>query len=152
MEEHDNEHENMVIAIKFFLLILAVCVVFASLKKAFGEAPSFEYCEVVKVVDGDTLDLRCPSDNYRVRLAGLNTPERGEKLHKKATDDLKELVSNKRVAFENIKKDRYGRSVGIVKVDSTCVNVAMRNKYKDTRYDKLVTGIMRKRLISEGWK
>lgn len=49
-----------------------------------------ETCDVVRVVDGDTLDVRCPGNPRveRVRLLGLDAPERGDPGAAAARDRL----------------------------------------------------------------
>lgn len=63
---------------------------------------------VEKVVDGDTLILE---DGQKVRLLGINAPEKGELFYEEAKARLKELVEGKSVYLEYDKKkrDRYGR-------------------------------------------
>ena len=63
---------------------------------------------VVKVIDGDTVDLQ---DGQRVRLLGINTPEKGQRYFQEATDRLEELILDKTVFLEMDKTDKgkYGR-------------------------------------------
>ncbi len=80
--------------------------------------PSLRYDESVyvkRVFDGDTLQL---SDGRRLRLIGVNTPERGknrqlaEPLARKAWRTLQTLAgpgSRLRLRWGKEKKDRYGR-------------------------------------------
>ena len=46
--------------------------------------------QVVRVIDGDTLD----STRGRVRLFGVDTPERGQRCASEATDRFQELAGN----------------------------------------------------------
>jgi len=48
--------------------------------------------EVVRIIDGDTLDVRSAETQLRVRLFGVDTPERGEACYQEATDRLAELA------------------------------------------------------------
>lgn len=48
--------------------------------------------EVVRVVDGDTLDVRSAQTELRVRLFGVDTPERDEACFEEATDRLEALA------------------------------------------------------------
>jgi micrococcal nuclease len=51
--------------------------------------PNCEAHAVDRVIDGDTLDF---SDGTRVRLFGVDTPERGENCFTEATDRLRQLA------------------------------------------------------------
>lgn len=63
---------------------------------------------VVRVVDGDTLEL---GNGATVRLVGIDTPERGECGYDTATDRLRALVGGRRVELgrSDEDRDRYGR-------------------------------------------
>ena len=51
--------------------------------------PDCEAHSVGRVIDGDTLDL---TDGTRVRVYGINTPERGERCFTEAIDRLRQLA------------------------------------------------------------
>ena len=51
---------------------------------------------VIRVIDGDTVELE---NEERVRLLGIDTPERGQMLFDEATDFLKEMISLARYLF-----------------------------------------------------
>lgn len=74
---------------------------------------------VTKVIDGDTFDV-LPSwvhgdrRGIRVRIAGINTPERGQPGHEQAKQALSKLIFNKQVTLEARHVDVYGRLVGNV--------------------------------------
>ena len=42
--------------------------------------------QVVRVIDGDTLDILISDIKYRVRLFGVDTPERRERCYEEATE------------------------------------------------------------------
>ena len=61
---------------------------------------------VDRVIDGDTFQ----SANARIRLFGLDTPERGEPCFAEATERLRQLAGDSvRVEFGPRQSDRYGR-------------------------------------------
>ncbi|TLM69236.1 MAG: hypothetical protein FDZ69_00245 [Deltaproteobacteria bacterium] len=70
--------------------------------------------KVVKVVDGDTLDVFQDRQTVRIRLNGIDAPESGQAYGKKAKQFVLELAAQKMVKVEVFEKDRYGRSVGDV--------------------------------------
>ncbi|MEI6054068.1 MAG: thermonuclease family protein [Candidatus Saccharibacteria bacterium] len=75
--------------------------------------------KVVKVVDGDTIDVNIDDKTERLRLIGIDTPETVDPgspvqcFGKEASDKAKELLSNKQVRLESDKsqgeRDKYSR-------------------------------------------
>lgn len=97
--------------------------------------------QVIKVLDGDTVDVlttnscnpasyeptggsKCRNGNeqVRVRLAEIDAPESKQPYGNKAKIELSNLVFSKRVEVKNETRDRYGRYVGHIYVDSEWVN------------------------------
>jgi micrococcal nuclease len=80
---------------------------------------------VTYIVDGDTLDI---NDN-RIRLALVNTPERGQEGYMDAKKLLQNLCLNKKGEVDiddgQRRGDRYGREVGVVYCDGINVNKAL---------------------------
>ena len=75
--------------------------------------------KVVRIVDGDTLVvLDRINAQHRVRLAGIDTPERGQPFGKRATENLSRLAGMKPARVEWYKKDRWKRLIGTVWVQS----------------------------------
>jgi len=70
---------------------------------------------VVGVVDGDTVDvLVAGHDSYRIRLSGIDAPEKAQPFGKAAKQAMSDLVMGRDVRVEYEKRDRYGRIVGVV--------------------------------------
>lgn len=80
---------------------------------------------VTKVVDGDTVDVQLSSGPIRVRLHGVDTPERGQPWGKESTAALTALVMGKQVGVEPFEQDRYDRMIGIVYRDDLNVNLEL---------------------------
>ena len=73
--------------------------------------------KVVKVADGDTITvLDSSKEQHRVRLAGIDAPEKGQPFGNASRKKLGELVAGKEVRVEFEKYDRYKRVVGKVLV------------------------------------
>jgi endonuclease YncB( thermonuclease family) len=70
-------------------------------------AEAVEY-RVSRIVDGDTVYLK---DGTKVRLHGIDTPERDQLYGKQATRSLDKLIGGKVFVVEK-DTDRYGRLVG----------------------------------------
>lgn len=70
---------------------------------------------VVHVADGDTLTvLDDQNQQHKVRLAGIDAPERSQPFGRRATTELANLTKNKRVIVDWTKTDRYRRIIGVV--------------------------------------
>lgn len=73
---------------------------------------------VVRVVDGDTLRVTTESGSgVRIRLYGIDCPERSQPGGKEATEYVKSVIG-RIVEIEEINHDRYGRSVAIVTTEN----------------------------------
>jgi len=80
---------------------------------------------VTRVIDGDT--FRTTSRKHSVRLANVDTPEKGTKGGAKATQRLKNLIQGRKVEVNTVARDAYGRAVAKVKRGGIDVNKAMVN-------------------------
>jgi endonuclease YncB( thermonuclease family) len=80
--------------------------------------------QVVGVTDGDTLTVLDASDQqFKIRLSGIDAPEKGQPFGNRAKESLSEMVFSKQVVVESKKEDRYRRKVGKVQHDGTDVNL-----------------------------
>ena len=105
--------------------IFAVSLLFAcSSAKTVSDIldPSNEV-EVVRVIDGDTLDVT----SGRVRLFGVDTPERGQRCAMEATERLRELAGDTvRLKDGPRLTDTYGRTLAYVyTVDGISIDAAL---------------------------
>ena len=79
---------------------------------------------VVKVYDGDTVTiLDANNTQHRIRLQGIDAPERGQAYGRKSGNHLSDAVAGERVTVEYSKRDRYKRIVGKVLLDSQDMNL-----------------------------
>ena len=107
-------------------------------KKSLPKSTSSEAIElsgtVTYVVDGDTLDV----NDVRVRLALVDTPERGEKGYNTAKNFVKNLCLGEKaeVDIDDGQRggDRYGREIGIVYCNGVNVNAKLLEKEYATIY------------------
>jgi micrococcal nuclease len=89
-------------------------------------ADAAEYTgKVVAIADGDTLTLLVDRQQMKIRLAEIDTPERGQPYGSKAKEALSQLAFGKRARVVAVDRDRYGRIVGRVYVDEVDVNAEM---------------------------
>lgn len=80
---------------------------------------------VISIADGDTLTVLDASNaQHKVRLAGIDAPERKQPFGNASRQHLAQLAFDKVVLVVHNKKDRYGRHVGKVAVDGVDANLA----------------------------
>ena len=91
-------------------------------------APPSTGVAVVRVVDGDTIVVAIGGPRgTKVRLIGIDTPERNECFFRAATERMRALVEGKRVRLlpDISETDRYGRLLRYMYVGNVFVNALM---------------------------
>lgn len=67
---------------------------------------------VVGVADGDTVTvLDADRVQHKVRIAGIDAPEKGQPFGQKAKERMSDMVFGKEVRIDGDTRDRYGRAV-----------------------------------------
>ncbi len=81
--------------------------------------------KVTKIIDGDTFmtDRR----KHPVRLANVDTPEKGQSGYSQAKKALQNLIQGQEVMIDTKARDKYNRSVANVKIEGRSVNMAMKD-------------------------
>ena len=81
---------------------------------------------VVSVLDGDTIEVLHNSKAERIRLNGIDCPEKGQAFGKRAKQGVSELVFGRQVTLQTHGLDKYGRTIADVLLpDGTNVNHAL---------------------------
>lgn len=78
---------------------------------------------VIKVVDGDTFDLRLTSGKVeRIRLGAIDAPELAQPFGRRSAAALRQIALRRPVSVVVSKRDSHGRAVGRARVASasTC--------------------------------
>jgi len=70
--------------------------------------------KVVGISDGDTIKVLHNGKEEKIRLYGIDTPEKGQDFGRKAKKFTSDAVFGKTVNVKPVDTDRYGRTVGIV--------------------------------------
>jgi endonuclease YncB( thermonuclease family) len=82
--------------------------------------------KVIAISDGDTVKvLTNDHKQHKVRLAEIDTPEKGQPYGQKAKDALSLLIFGKAVRVEEVTTDRYGRLVGHIYLNDLHINKEM---------------------------
>ncbi len=82
--------------------------------------------KVIKIADGDTFTMIFDNGfEVRVRLNGIDSPEKKQAFSKRATQALSAMIFQKEVRVYYNSKDRYGRVLGDVFIDNLNVNHEM---------------------------
>lgn len=80
---------------------------------------------VVHIADGDTLTVLVDHEQVKVRLAEIDAPEAHQDYGQRAKQALGNLVFGKVVFVDDEGKDRYGRTIGRVRLGQLDVNAEM---------------------------
>jgi micrococcal nuclease len=78
---------------------------------------------VVSVLDGDTIEVLHNTRPERVRLSGIDCPEKGQAYGNNAKHAASKLVFGKEVTLQTHAQDKYGRTLAdVFLLDGTNVN------------------------------
>lgn len=82
--------------------------------------------KVHRVIDGDTFETL---SGERVRMIGIDAPERGSHLYARSSHFLSQLIEGRLVKLSSDRltdnKDKYGRLLRYVRIDSHDINLEM---------------------------
>jgi endonuclease YncB( thermonuclease family) len=81
--------------------------------------------QVIRIVDGDTIVLESDGARHRVRLAGIDAPERNQPWGDASTRELRRQVAGQHVLVEWYKRDRWKRLIGVIRLDGDDMNLHM---------------------------
>jgi endonuclease YncB( thermonuclease family) len=130
-----------------YIVLLILSLFFVSDKNLSGK--------VVKVTDGDTITVLTSNNKQeKVRLDGIDAPEKGQDFGEKSRQYLASLVAGKTVRIQYRNKDQYGRILGTVYIGNMNVNEAMVREglawqyyyNKDKKYKELQADAKAKKL------
>jgi len=136
------------VALRFAIIaICSLCFSIAQAKILTGR--------VIKIADGDTLTVLDESKRqHKVRLVGIDAPERKQAFGTVSRQNLADLVFGKKVDVEWSKQDRYQRVLGKVLLDGKDINLKQVKAglaWHYTQYDKDLQ-LADKRLYAEAQK
>ncbi|EDA6987552.1 thermonuclease family protein [Salmonella enterica subsp. enterica serovar Enteritidis] len=70
--------------------------------------------KVVRVLDGDTFELLVDQQPVRIRVTGIDAPEKDQPFGQRSRQSLAGMVDGNPVAVRVKGKDRFGRTLGAV--------------------------------------
>jgi endonuclease YncB( thermonuclease family) len=119
---------------RLFVILLTLLLVSPALAADF-------FGQVVGVLDGDTIDVLHNGRAERIRLSGIDCPEKKQAYGQKAKQATSALVFGKEVTIQTHGKDKYGRTLADVLLpDGTNVNHEMVKEGWCWWYRKYATG------------
>ncbi len=97
--------------------------------------------KVIRVIDGDTFE----TDIGKIRLKGINAPEKSMFLYEESKNFLKNTIANKTIALESYSIDKYGRTLAYAFYNGKNINEEILKEglgtlyyyEKDSHYKKL---------------
>lgn len=97
---------------------------FLLLSVLFSEAPAFSFTgQVMSVLDGDTIEVVHNKNAQRIRLYGIDCPEKRQAFGTRAKQATSSLIFSKAVTVQVHGHDKYKRTLGDVFLsDGTHVN------------------------------
>lgn len=108
-------------AVMFVILVAAALVLLRLVEQIGTDLDPDNRFTVVSVYDGDTFKLK---GGDKLRLLAIDTPEKGDLFFQQAKARLEQLVLGNIVEIEYgvRRRDKYGRLLGFVRLDSLLVN------------------------------
>ena len=103
------------------VLLVVIILAFRLVEEIGRDKSPGERFIVKRVIDGDTVELL---GGDRLRLLAVDTPEKDEPFYDRARQFLEDLTLGKaaRIEYGNRRRDRYGRLLGYLYIDSLFVN------------------------------
>lgn len=113
-----------------FFIVLVISLLF----NAYFVKKSTNNATVKEILDGDTFIL---NNGDRIRLLGIDAPEKDLCGAKEASTTLSALIAGKPVTIKEERRDGFGRRMGLVYVGTTLVNESMlASGWARPNYDK----------------
>jgi endonuclease YncB( thermonuclease family) len=113
-------HNALLVLTSAIFLISISFIIFAYWKKS-SRGVENQHLEIVDVIDGDTILMRDTEQNklLRLRLIGIDTPEKNKRFHQQARDLTSTLLSSNNYTISTHAQDHYKRKlISITIIDS----------------------------------
>lgn len=113
-EKNKNKMNKKIFLLLFLFFFLFACVQ----EKTEFDCKNGRTFIITRVIDGDTIT----SENTKIRLIGINTPEKKESCFEEAKEFLEKKVLGKKVLIQGNELDRYARLLGNVCFEGENIN------------------------------
>jgi endonuclease YncB( thermonuclease family) len=112
------------------LLLVSIIGLFSTVQLTFAEnvvkSTGTITGKVIGISDGDTITiLNDKQEQIKIRLTGIDCPEKSQAFGNRAKKTLSDKVFSQNVKVETRDKDKYGRTLGIVKIGDEDINEFM---------------------------
>jgi endonuclease YncB( thermonuclease family) len=146
----------------FVLLVGLGLIVWGSFSRGKGIEPNFPLeknqtagaqCTVKpgSIYDGDTLRVFCNGEELKLRLCGIDAPEKAQAGGIESRDYLRSRLSdNAQVTVSPIETDRYGRTVAEIFLGETFINAEMVREGHAWHYQRYSGNCPNRGAIAEG--
>ena len=81
--------------------------------------------KVIKISDGDTITVLSGKEQTKIRLYGIDAPEKKQDYGQKSKQFLANLIAGEVVEVDERGKDRYKRTLGIIHYKGQDINAQM---------------------------
>ncbi len=78
--------------------------------------------KVVSVIDGDKIIVLRNEQHVKIRLYGIDCPEKKQPYGKRAKQFTNDMVAGRNVEVKEVKQDSFAQIVGIVEAGGKCLN------------------------------
>ncbi len=121
--KQNNFNKKLFRASVFIVLIIFLVIIRCYEEIGFDKSPQDRFI-ISKVIDGDTVELK---GGDKLRLLGIDTPEKNQLYYDSAKALLSRNVLGKEseIKFAVRRRDKYGRLLGFLYVDSIFINQMM---------------------------
>ena len=87
--------------------------------------PSDDTYRVLSVSDGDTVTINDHGEKRKLRLYGIDAPEKDQEYGMESRQYLYDRIQGKDINIDFISKDRYGRDISVIYMNGDNINEAM---------------------------
>ena len=95
--------------------------------------------KVVAVADGDTITVLRDQEQVKIRLSGIDAPEKAQAFGNRSKQSLSTLCFNKSAKLDDQGKDRYGRTLARAHCEGIDANAEQVRLGMAWVYDRYVT-------------
>lgn len=147
---------NQGLKILVFILIFFNFILLGFLIKDFKTGQviqdNYEYANITRIIDGDTIE----TSQGKVRLLGINTPEKKEYYYGEAKNYLEQYVGKEvKLIYFNEDKDKYGRKLRYVFYNEFLNEMILTKgyahyySYQEDKYSKILINAENKAINNE---